>query len=236
LKMKKIESRFNYINNYHNQMQEELKEKETFNEEIITPEYLTACIREAIDQDTVILNEGISNYKVIYTHMKSTRPGSIISSGAGSLGWNGGAAFGAKLALKDKTIVNLTGDGSYMFSIPSTVHWLSRRYEAPFLTVIYNNRGWKSPKQSTLGVHPNGVAHELDEYFVDFTPHADLAKIAEAAGGAMAITVKDPKDVKQSIDKALEAVKNGKSAVLDVYLPAVKLNSKSDENAQLLLK
>ncbi len=236
LKMEKIESRFNYIKDYHNQMQEELRKKETFNEEVITPEYLTACIREAIDEDTVVLNEGISNYKVIYSHMKSTQPGSIISSGAGSLGWNGGAAFGVKLALKDKTIVNLTGDGSYMFSIPSTVHWLSRRYEAPFLTVIYNNRGWKSPKQSTLGVHPNGIANELDEYWVDFTPHADLAKIAEAAGGAMALTVKDPKEVKEAIKKALEAVKSGQSAVLDVYLPAVKQNSKSDEKAQLLLK
>src|SRR5699024_10078662 len=115
-------------------------------------------------------------------------------------------------------------DGSYMFSIPSTVHWLSRRYHAPFLTVIYNNGGWKSPKLSTLGVHPNGVANEMDEYWVDFSPHSDLAKIAEAAGGALAITVENPQDVKASLRKAVETVNNGRSAVLNVHLPVIKEN------------
>ena len=108
-----------------------------------------------------------------------------------------------------------------MFSIPATVHWMSRKYHAPFLTVIYNNRGWKSPKLSTLGVHPDGVANETNEFFVDFDPPADLAKIAESAGGAYAQTVKNTSEVKDALRKAIASVKEGRSAVLDVYLPAI---------------
>ena len=216
-----IKERRKIITDIHNQQRQQWDKDEEFCEDVITPEYLTACIREIIDEDTIILNEGISNYETIYRHIKATKPGTIIGSGAGSLGWHGGAAIGAKLAAKEKTIISLTGDGSYMFSIPATVHWMSRKYHAPFLTVIYNNRGWKSPKLSTLGVHPDGVANETNEFFVDFDPPADLAKIAESAGGAYAQTVKNPSEVKDALRKAIAAVKEGRSAVLDVYLPAI---------------
>lgn len=152
-----------------------------------------AAIRELCDEDTIITNELISSYEVSYTHLHRKKPGSILGSGAGGLGWNGGAAIGVKLADPSKTVINLIGDGCYLFSVPSSVHWISRKYKLPFLTVIFNNRGWKSPKLSTLGVHPDGIAKQMNEFFVDFTPHADLSKIAEAAGGAYAKRLQDRK-------------------------------------------
>jgi acetolactate synthase I/II/III large subunit len=217
-----VRNRWNMIEKIHNEQREEWKKLEQYREDVITPEYLTACVREIVNEDTIIVNEGISNYETIYRHIQASRPGSIIGSGAGSLGWNGGASIGVKLAAPDKMVINLTGDGSYLFSVPSTVHWMARKYKTPFLTVIYNNRGWKSPKLSTLGVHPNGVAKEINEFWVDFEPAADLAKIAEAAGGAYAQTVKKPCDLKEALQNGLKAVKEGRSAVLDVYLPSIK--------------
>jgi acetolactate synthase-1/2/3 large subunit len=211
---------------YHNEQRANWAKAETYLEGTMTAEYVTACIREYCDENTIVINEGISNYQTSYTHLKRSEPGSILGSGAGGLGWNGGAAVGAKLADPSKTIVNITGDGSYMFSVPSSVHWLSRKYNAPFLTVIYNNRGWKSPKLSTLGVHPNGVANEMNEFFVDFTPHADLSKIAEAAGGAYARKVENPAEVKEALKEAFAAVRSGRSAVLDIYLPAIQEENK----------
>ena len=66
-------------------------------------------------------------------------------SGGGSLGWNGGAAIGAKLGAARSAGGRADGDGSYLFSQPSTVHWMARRYATPFLQVVYNNGGWKAP-------------------------------------------------------------------------------------------
>ncbi|WP_181351211.1 thiamine pyrophosphate-requiring protein [Thalassobacillus sp. CUG 92003] len=226
-----VRSRKEKITAYHQIQREEWKEAEKYNQDIITPEYLTACIREMIDDNTLVINEGISNFDTIYKHLQRNKAGSIIGSGGGSLGWSGGAALGAKLADKSKKIVSLTGDGSYMFSVPSTVHWMSRKYELPFLTVIYNNRGWKSPKLSTLGVHPQGTAYDTDQFWVDFDPHADLAQIAEAAGGAFACTVKRPDDLIPALEKAWKAIEEGRSAVLDVQLPTWRRTEKELELA-----
>jgi acetolactate synthase I/II/III large subunit len=220
-----IKKRWDFISDYHYRQRDEWRRKESVID-VITPEYLTACIREVIDENTIVVNEGISNYEIIYTHLHSTRPGSIFGSGGGSLGWNGGAALGVKLSSVDKRVISLTGDGSYMFSIPSSVHWMSRRYNLPFLTIIYNNRGWKSPKLSTLGVHPNGTAYETDQFWVNFEPHSNLAGIAEAAGGAYAKTVKRPNELIPVLHEAIQALEEGRSAVIDVYLPSL---SRSEE-------
>ena len=95
----------------HRKRAAELARLETMSE-IITPEYLTACVRRAVGQDAIIVNEGITNYPAICDHMAREQPGGMFTSGGGSLGWNGGAAIGMKLAHPDKTFVALTGDGS----------------------------------------------------------------------------------------------------------------------------
>jgi acetolactate synthase-1/2/3 large subunit len=185
----------------------------------ITPQHLTGALRARADADTIVLSEGISNYTIIADHMMRTRPGTIHASGGGSLGWNGGAAIGAKLAHPDATVMALGGDGSYMFSVPSTVHWMARQYETPFLQVVYNNRGWKSPKLSMLGVHPHGHASRANDIGVAFDPPPDYAGIAAAAGGAFARTVKRPEELDAALDDAMHAIRVEKrAAVLDVWL------------------
>ena len=132
----------------------------------LTGEVLTAAIRRHIGEDALYVSEGISHYHTIIDHLALSRPGHLFSSGGGSLGYHGGAAIGVKLANPDKLVVALTGDGSYMFSVPSSVHWIAKRYQTPFLTVVYNNRGWKSPRLSALAVHPDGYAQNLQDGIV----------------------------------------------------------------------
>jgi acetolactate synthase-1/2/3 large subunit len=185
----------------------------------ITAEYLTACVRRHIDRDTIVLNEGITNYSSIHNHIGATQPLRLFTTGASSLGWNGGAAVGMKLAAPDKTVVSLTGDGSYMFSQPSTVHWMARRYETPFLQVIYNNRGWRAPRYSALAVHPDGFAAKSDDLDIAFDPPPDYSGIAAAAGGAFARVVKHPSELNPALEQALDVVRNQRrAAVLDVWL------------------
>src|SRR5579872_4449072 len=197
----------------------ELMRREQQPTEVITAEYLTACVRRQIDRDTVIVNEGITNFSAINNHIGCTKPGTRFTSGASSLGWNGGASIGMKLACPDKTVVCLTGDGSYMFSVPSTVHWMARKYQTPFLTVIYNNRGWRAPKFSMLAVHPDGYASKAQDIDVAFDPPPDYSGIAAAAGGAFARIVKKVDDVESAVADALKVVREEKRcAVLDVWL------------------
>ena len=191
--------------------------------DVITAEYLTARVRAALDPETVVLNEGITNYTVVNNHCGRTLPGTRFTSAASSLGWGGGAAIGMKLAHPEKTFALLTGDGSYMFSVPSTVHWMARRFQTPFLTVVYNNRGWRAPKFSMLSVHPDGVAAKAaargEDIGTMFDPPPDYAGIAAAAGGAFAKIVKNPTELDGAIAEAMKAVREEKrAAVLDVWL------------------
>jgi acetolactate synthase-1/2/3 large subunit len=186
---------------------------------VITGEFFLARLRAQTDDTMLFLNEGISHYHTVFNHLALERPGSIITSGGGSLGWNGGAAIGAKLARPDHTIVALTGDGSFMFSVPSSVFWMARRYETPFLQIIFNNRGWKSPKLSALAVHPQGHAARANRLDTSFDPPADYVGIAEAAGGAWGRQLRDPADIDDAISQALRVVREEKRcAVLDVWL------------------
>ncbi|MBR0664634.1 thiamine pyrophosphate-requiring protein [Roseomonas hellenica] len=186
----------------------------------ITPEYLTAQVRALMDERTLILNEGITNYPVICNHIAPTRAGQMLNSGGGSLGWAGGAAIGAKLADPSLTVISMLGDGCYLFSQPSTVHWMARRYSTPFLQIVFNNRGWKAPRFSTLAVHDKGYAAAADDLDVAFDPPPDHAAIAAAAGGAFARKVERASDLPAALEAAMHAVKHeGRAAVLDVWLP-----------------
>ena len=197
-----------------------LRELERPEEGVITPRYLTACLREALaGTDVLVLTEAVTNFQVVAEHLRATRPGSLVGSGGGSLGFAGGGAVGAKLAFPERTVVCVVGDGSYLFGVPASAQWVARRYGTPALTVIYDNRGWRAPKQSTLGVHPSGAAAAADDFNVSFEPEADLPGVAAAAGGAYAVTVDDPDVLPGVLKDALAVVQAGRSAVVSVHIP-----------------
>jgi acetolactate synthase I/II/III large subunit len=186
----------------------------------LSAEYLTARVREAIGADAIVMSEGVTHFHVITNHAGRVRPGTLYTQGGGSLGWNGGAAIGAKLARPDAFVAALTGDGSYMFSVPSSVHWMARRYRTPFLQVVYNNGGWRAPKFSMLGVHPDGYGSRSEDLDVSFDPSPDYAGIAAAAGGALAQTVSRAEELDAALERAVRAVREeGRCAVIDAKLP-----------------
>jgi acetolactate synthase-1/2/3 large subunit len=191
-------------------------------DDVITPEYLTACVRRLLDgEDALVLTEVVTNSKAVAEHLRAVRPGSVLHHGGGALGWSGGAAVGAKLARPDRTVVSLVGDGSFLFSVPSSAIWVQRRYDAPALTVIYDNGGWQGPKFSTLQVHPAGVAASTGEFPVSLAPFIDLPGVALAAGAGFGATVSDPAELPQVLKDALATVQAGRPAVVSVRLPPV---------------
>jgi acetolactate synthase I/II/III large subunit len=213
------ERRRRHYGERHRERKAKLDRLEAPNGDVITSEYLTACVRREVGPEAIVLNEGITNYPAICDHMAREYPGTMFASGGGSLGWTGGAAIGMKLAAPGKTFVALTGDGSYMFSAPSAVHWMARRYRTPFLQIIYNNRGWNAPKFSALAVHPDGFASRAKDLDLSFDPPPDYSAIAAAAGGAYARVVKRPRELQAAVAEGLRVVlEEERCAVLDVWL------------------
>lgn len=205
----------------HTRLRNAWKEEGRGRNDVITPEFLSQCLNEAIDEDTIILNEAVTNTPNVLKHVPRTKPGTYFTFGGSALGWNGGAAVGMKLAHPDKTVINLTGDGTYLLSVPSSVYWMAKRYKAPIMTVIYNNFGWNATKQNLLTIHPDGYAKQNDSYWVNFNEPADLGKIAEASGDACVDTVHDPSKLKEALSKGIEEVANGRNVVINVIMAPV---------------
>ncbi|HEU4626422.1 MAG TPA: thiamine pyrophosphate-requiring protein [Steroidobacteraceae bacterium] len=211
-----VNERRGHYERLHAEREEMLRKAEQPTGDAITPEYLSACVGRAIGPDAIVLSEAVTNFHNVANHVRRTKPGTLMASGGGSLGWNGGAAVGVKLAKPDTFVTTMTGDGTYMFSIPGTVHWMSKRYRAPFLQVIFNNRGWRAPRYSAMGVHPEGLASQGDDIAVSFEPPPDYAGIAAAAGGAHAERITRVDEVEAAIARAVRVVREeGRSAVID---------------------
>lgn len=92
-------------------------------------------------EHTLILNESISNYPLVWEHLRPDYVGNVFSSGSSSLGWGLGAAIGASLARCAPSsanpvdlIVLVVGDGSYLFGVPASAFWIARRYNTVSLS------------------------------------------------------------------------------------------------------
>ena len=96
----------------------------------ISPVWVSACLAEARDPRSAIVNE----YTLLPEHCPSTRVGSFFgSSPAAGLGWGAGAALGVKLAEPDRQVIAVLGDGSYLFANPVAVHHASTLHRLPVL-------------------------------------------------------------------------------------------------------
>jgi acetolactate synthase-1/2/3 large subunit len=179
----------------------------------INPHYLCATLAKALDPSAIVLNEAIRNGPVVAAQMPRTEPGTLVGLAGGGLGFSGGMALGLKLADPKRMVVQIAGDGTFYFSNPQSTLAVSRHYGLPVLTVVLDNSGWAAVKEATLRVYPQGEAKQAADYGAVLSPDMNFAKVAEAAG-AHGELVSDPDAVEAAIARCLEAVEEGRSAVL----------------------
>ncbi|EMD94618.1 hypothetical protein COCC4DRAFT_147855 [Bipolaris maydis ATCC 48331] len=193
--------------------------------------YVCSTIRKHLPQDTIYAVEAITNHTIVADQVRATIPGQWIHCGGGGLGWSGGGALGIKMAAdaedakngrKPRFVVQIVGDGSFLFSVPSSVYWISARYQIPILTIVLNNEGWNAPRRSMLLVHPDGPASRAtrEELNISFTPSPNYSEIARASsdGVIFAARVADAEQLQSALKSAVQSMENGASAVLDVAI------------------
>ncbi|SPQ23052.1 c0d3e9a4-529d-4844-b538-b11014b640f6 [Thermothielavioides terrestris] len=190
--------------------------------------HLCAKLREVCPKDTIWAVEAVTNTVFVHDSIQPTLPGHWINCGGGGLGWSGGGSLGIKLASdheaqlkgeKGKFVVQIVGDGTFLFSVPGSVYWISKRYNIPVLTIVLNNKGWNAPRRSLLLVHPDGLGSKAtnDEINISFDPSPDYAGIAKAAAGGDLFTARVDKaaDLERVLKEAIAAVQGGQTAVVD---------------------
>lgn len=226
LSTSKFDDRWKALQVAHQQHLDEIEGRAKASEKL-TSDYVCSAVRKALPEDTIFAVEAVTNTSMAADQIQAKLPGQWLHCGGGGLGWSGGGALGIKLAadaidgnLRKRFVVQIVGDGSFMFSVPSSVYWIANRYNIPILTIVLNNEGWNAPRRSLLLVHPDGQASKVtrEELNISFRPSPNYSGIArEATDGAIfGARVSSPEELASALAKAVESLEKGVSAVLDV--------------------
>ncbi len=142
--------------------------------------------------------------------------------GGYGIGYNAPAAVGAALANRDlgRFSVNFQPDGDMMFG--PGVLWTAARHKIPLLSVMHNNRGYHQEVMHVqrMANRRNRVAYAGKDLGPMGTrienPVVDYAKLASSFGLWSAGPISDPKDLAPALKKAVQVVKAGEPAMVDV--------------------
>src|SRR5262245_140017 len=122
----------------------------------IHPLALMHAIAEALPPDAVVVDEAISSAG----GLKGSDPHSYFGNRGGGIGWGLPAAIGVQLALPERRVVALIGDGSAMYSIQAL--YSAARERIPVVFVIVNNASYRILKQRTNAM--KSFAAQKDSY------------------------------------------------------------------------
>lgn len=145
-----FERRWSELQRQHEQRLRKIAtEAEATQDGLLSCGYLISQVRKACPSDTIWVVEAVTNSQIVADQIQATQPGTWINCGGGGLGWSGGGALGVKLATdkvaggtnKGRFVCQIVADGTYMFSVPSSVYWIAQRYDIPVLTIVLNNHG-----------------------------------------------------------------------------------------------
>jgi len=142
----------------------------------------------------------------------------IGGQGAGAMGYGAPAAVGAALANRKhgRLTINIQTDGDLNYA--PGVLWTACHHQIPLLTVMHNNRAYHQEvmfiQQMSTRRNRGGDRAHIGTTIKD--PNIDYAKMAQAYGMYGEGPISNPKDVAPAITRALERVKKGEPALLDV--------------------
>ena len=182
----------------------------------IDPVWLCAALSDALPEDTIYIDEVTTHTGLLREHIRWNKPQSLFTR-QGGLGQGLGLSLGVKLAKPDRPVVTLIGDGGFLYNPVLQSFGASRDFNLPILVVIFNNRKYAAMQGMHKRMYPDGVAVETGNYLGTFINGPDYVKVIEAFGG-YGERVEDPDALPDALKRGHEAVRAGRTAVLDVVV------------------
>ncbi|MFN0071484.1 MAG: thiamine pyrophosphate-dependent enzyme [Chloroflexota bacterium] len=175
-------------------------------------------LAKLLDQDAIILNDGLSNGGFVQTYARRSKPGTYFRSGSSSGGWGSGAAFGVKLARPDQDVVLLSGDGYYTFGSPMPALWAGRFHKAAYLSVVFANNTYSTGTSGLDRLYPDSYAVAAGYVGGRFDPAPRFEKLADVVEGH-GERVTELSQLKSALERGLQSVRNNEPAVIAVEVP-----------------
>jgi acetolactate synthase-1/2/3 large subunit len=191
-------------------------------DEVIKPQWIIQKTGEILPEDAIITTDVGQHQMWAAQFYPFTYPRQLLTSGGlGTMGFGFPAALGAKRGVKDRIVVNFTGDGSIMMNIQETL--VGYKYNLPVINIILNNNYLGMVRQWQTMFYDDRLS-ETD--LSDVQP--DFVKLAESMGAiGYRVSKKDEfvEALKDAIDKKRVAFIDVQVDRREDVLPMVPPNS-----------
>lgn len=156
-----------------------------YNKEVLTGPYVIEKIYEITEGDAIITTDVGQHQMWAAQYYKFKKPRTFLTSGGlGTMGYGLGACIGAKMGCKDKTVINIAGDGCFRMNMNEVA--TATRYNIPIIQIVLNNHVLGMVRQwQTLFYGKRYSQTVLDD-------QVDFVKVAEGLGArAFRVTKKE---------------------------------------------
>ncbi|EOR28041.1 acetolactate synthase large subunit IlvB [Clostridium sartagoforme AAU1] len=162
----------------------------------LTPEFLFRKLSELDDGSFVITTEVGQHQMWAAQYFNYKKPRSFISSGGlGTMGFGLGASIGAQIALKNKQVFNIAGDGSFGMNCNELV--TAVKNNLPVIVIILNNNSLGMVRQW------QNFFYEARYSATTLNRSTDFVKLIEAFGGR-GFRVYEKEELEPILNEALE--------------------------------
>ena len=177
----------------------------------MAPQRILADLRAVLPRDSIICTDVGWNKNGLAQQYPVYEPGSVFTPGGfATMGFGSPAAMGAKVALPDRVVVALVGDGGFGQN-PAA---LATAFESDIavIWVIMNNHAFGTIAGLELAHYGTTFGTVFEKDGVSFSP--DFAAIARAYG-VEGIAVESAAGLKPALERAIAL---NKPVVIDVYM------------------
>ena len=156
-----------------------------YNKNVLTGPFIIQTVNEVTGGDAVIVTEVGQHQMWAAQYYKYRQPRTLLTSGGlGTMGYGLGASIGAKMGCKDKTVINIAGDGCFRMNMNEIA--TATRYNIPVIELIINNHVLGMVRQWQTLYYGKRYSQTV------LSDSVDYVKIAEAMGAkAYRVTQKE---------------------------------------------
>jgi benzoylformate decarboxylase len=170
------------------------------------PKLLMMRLSEAVPKNVVVVEEGLTSTFQLLNYLPLRDHQGFYGLASGGIGFAMAGAVGISIALPDRPVVAIVGDGSAMYTIQAL--WTAAHHKLPITYVIPNNRSYRILKERLVSFRKTDkfVGMDMDDPAIDFVALAQSM-------GVPARRITDPQDVGPALRESLQS---GGPRLLDV--------------------
>jgi len=165
------------------------------------------ALAQRLPADAILIEETPSSRPELHRRLRARQPLGFLSAAMGGLGFALPAAIGARMALPERPVVAVLGDGSSLYAIQGL--WTAARYHVGVLFVVLVNGRYAV--MDRLAEHQGG-----SPAWPDFDT-VDIAALARAFG-CEAVEVSEPRALTAALDGAFAHLERTQPLLLAVTI------------------